>query len=134
MTTKIKLTIAVTFCLFGSLLNAQRNVNWVGGTPGNETDWFCHKNWSNAKVPDEFTNVYIANTSSSTFQYPVIKGKEAEALSVYIVPEANLTIEKSGSLYVVNSLSQPNTKSLINRGNLILFDQIADNEIMVEQY
>ena len=132
MKTMVTLNLFIAFCFFGTLMSAQRNVTWIGGTPGQESDWFCNKNWSNAHVPDEFSNVYIINVSSSTFHYPVIKSKEATALSISIVSEGKLTIEKSGTLSVIEAIIVQNNKSIINRGKLIVESQELKSEYVFE--
>lgn len=132
MKTLITLQLFITFCFLGNVLSAQRNVTWLGGTPGQESNWFCDKNWSNAHVPDEFSNVYINNVSTSTFHYPVIKSKEATALSISIVSEGKLTIEKSGTLSVIEAINVQNNKSIINRGKLIVESQELKSEFVFE--
>lgn len=114
----------VTFCAIITLfflslnLSAQRTVTWIGGTPGQETNWFCYKNWSNSKVPDEFTDVIIANISTTTFHYPVIKSKEAKVNSISIVSQATLTIEKSGKLTINDTILAQSNLCIINKGSI----------------
>jgi hypothetical protein len=132
MKTLITLNLFITFCFLGNVLSAQRNVTWIGGTPGQESNWFCYKNWSNANVPDEFTNVYIIDVSSSTFHYPVIKSKEATVLSISIVSEGKLTIEKTGSLSVIDTIILKNNKSIINSGKLNVESQGLKSEYVFE--
>lgn len=80
---------------------AQRTTTWKGGTPGRETAWDCPKNWSNNAVPDEFSNVIIPNVSTTTRSLPVIRSGEVEVNTLFIHPNARLTIAASAELRVL---------------------------------
>ncbi len=123
MKTKIFLNIFLVYSICGPQLQAQRNTTWIGGAPGNETNWFCYKNWSNANVPDEFSNVYIGNVSSSTFHYPVIKRKDAIVHSLSIVNGGKLTIERLATLKIEDTLFLQDNDCITNRGKLIMQNQ-----------
>lgn len=73
---------------------------WKGGTPGMENDWYCPKNWSKYKVPDAFADVIIPDVSTTTQHMPVIKDGRAEANSLFIYPNANLTVAEPAQLVV----------------------------------
>lgn len=64
---------AISIALFLSLslaLTAQSTAVWQGGKPGQPTNWNCADNWSEGRVPDEFTQVIIPHGAHF---YPVIK-------------------------------------------------------------
>lgn len=85
-----------SICLFTLIaitsVSGQKNNTWRGGAPGHETEWAYFKNWSAGRVPNEFDRVVIPDVSSSTNDYPVIKAKEIEVLSLYIQQGATLTL------------------------------------------
>ena len=99
----VLLSIATAFALLFGLattLSAQNTVVWKGGTPGQENNWNCPKNWSKYKVPDEFSDVVIPDVSSTTHATPVIKSGTFEVNSIQIQSNAQLTIESGARLVV----------------------------------
>lgn len=90
----------VGLLLLSQLLAAQVTNVWKGGTPGRETDWHCPKNWSKGDVPDEFTDVVIADVSSTTRRYPVIAHGQIEVASLLIRSGAALTVRPGASLWL----------------------------------
>ena len=87
------LTLITTFA------TAQTTAIWVGGTPGKETKWNEAKNWSNYRVPDEFSNVIIKNNNSGHQAQPVISGV-VEVSSIEIQASACLTISDDGEIII----------------------------------
>jgi hypothetical protein len=83
--------------LAASETNAQIQNVWVGGTPGRPIDWNIASNWSLQRVPDEFHDVVIPNTASTTFSYPVIF-RDVEIHSLRIESGAKLVILETGNL------------------------------------
>ncbi len=82
---------------------AQNTVSWLGGTPGRETTWNEARNWSNYQVPDLFSNVLIADVSTTTRSYPLIKnGAIVELNSISIESDAKLCVEEGAQL-IINS-------------------------------
>lgn len=77
--------------------NAQIENVWVGGKPGRPIDWGVAANWSLQRVPNEFHDVVIPNTSSTTFSYPVIYN-EVEINTLRIESGAKLVIQETGKL------------------------------------
>ena len=63
----MKTLIIFLLTLSSSILVAQKSVTWVGGTPGSETSWDEPRNWSDHHVPNEFSNVFIPDVSTSSF-------------------------------------------------------------------
>jgi len=98
------------FCFF-FLVNvpfceAQKINSWKGGTPGQEANWSCAKNWSANRVPDAFQNVIIPDVSSGSGVYPTIKDGGLEVNALILESGAALEIAKKGSLTVVTSLDK----------------------------
>jgi hypothetical protein len=98
------LTIAATLPLmlvcFANALSAQNAVTWKGGTPGQEGNWDCPKNWSSYRVPDEFSDVVIPDVSTTTLAAPKIMSGNYEVNSIQLLPNARLTIEHGAQLVV----------------------------------
>jgi hypothetical protein len=79
--------------------NAQTTNTWKGGTPGQESNWACSKNWSLNRIPDAFHHVVISDVSTSTGKYPVIIKGEVEVLSLKIETGASLTLLPQARLF-----------------------------------
>ena len=73
---------------------------WRGGTPGQETNWACSKNWSLSRVPDAFHNVIIPNVSTGSGKFPVIQSGMIELNQLDIHPCATLTVRENVRLLV----------------------------------
>jgi hypothetical protein len=82
----------ITFCLLTTTLPAQIVNVWKGGSPGHETDWNYHKNWSLAKTPDVFHAVVIPDISTKTRKYPFVKSGEIDVQSIEIQSGAKLYV------------------------------------------
>ncbi len=83
-------------------LCAQVTSIWVGDTPGHKTDWHQPYNWSNQRVPDEFTDVIIPLDESQPDNYPVYSDGRQEINSLAIWPGALLHI-KGGELVILDT-------------------------------
>jgi hypothetical protein len=111
------LTLTVTvFC--------QKNNTWKGGAPGLENDWNCPKNWSAYSVPDDFTNVFIPDVSSTSLSQPVIKSGKVEINAIFIASNAVLTVEKDAQLVVLTEAEGVNNRSVKLKGSLLLLDEL----------
>ena len=98
----MKTLFIAIFTLVASTTFSQELVTWKGGTPGAEDRWDVAKNWSNNRVPDEFSDVIIADVSSTTRVYPVIRYGEFEVNSLQLVATAMLEIQKDALLTILN--------------------------------
>lgn len=110
--------IASLFCILffaANELNAQVQNKWVGGTPGRSTDWDAASNWSLQRVPNEFSDVVIPNTSTTTFSYPAID-KAVEINSLRIESGAKLVIAETGKLQL--NLVGASSDALANAGEI----------------
>jgi len=92
-----------------------RNV-WVGGMPGRPIDWDVAANWSLQRVPNEFHDVVIPNTSTTTACYPVIDG-EVEIHTLRIESGARLFILETGKLDL-NATGSKLSDALANNGEI----------------
>jgi len=107
--------------------SAQIQNVWVGGMPGRPIDWNVAANWSLQQVPNEFHDVLVPNTSTTTFSYPVIFN-EVEINSLRIESGAKLVILETGKLQLnaVGTMSEvlANAGEIENRShNLIGFHE-----------
>jgi len=108
---------------------AQITSIWKGNTPGHESQWECPSNWSNNRVPDEFTDVIIQVDISNDYHYPVFNMSETEINSLRIWPGAYLHL-KSGNLFILDAASNYfNRSQIVGKGKPVLVDdpQLASN-------
>ena len=124
---KTLLIIALTFTT--TILMAQNTVTWVGGTPGKESDWNEPKNWSNHKVPNEFSDVFIKDVGTTTFNFPEIKNGLIEINSLQITSSGQLKINESAQLIVYGATEGLVKDNVIIQGSLIVLDEISEKEI-----
>lgn len=131
----MKTIIIAILTLTTTIINAQNSVNWVGGTPGKETAWNEPKNWSNQRVPDEFSNVYINNVSSTTLAYPTIENGKVELNALFVAPNAELTINKDVQLVIYDYAEGIFSDNLKMNGSLFLADELEtkSNKATVQQ-
>lgn len=97
---------AVLVLLTGSqnLLSAQKTATWEGGTPGNSNAWNCPSNWKEGCVPNEFSDVIIANDPGHSILWtPVINNDAAQINSLTITAGSSLDIGKNGCLEVLSN-------------------------------
>jgi hypothetical protein len=91
--------MVLTFMVVANAAFAQKIATWIGGTPGQEHAWTTAKNWSNNRVPDQFTTVVIKTQNTGHQAQPYITEKVVVAeLNVYA--GAALTIHKTGVLEI----------------------------------
>lgn len=83
---------------------AQKTVVWKGGTPGQETNWHCPKNWSTHTVPDAFSDVVIPDVSTTTRALPEIRTGEVEINRLTIAPHASLSLGESARLAILDDV------------------------------
>jgi len=124
----MKTLLIALFTLISTITIAQNQVTWKGGTPGKETSWNEARNWSNNRVPDEFSDVIIPDVSTSTFSTPVIKEGTIELNSIMIESNAQLTIEASAKVIVYGYTEGLINNNLQLKGSLIVLDEYAENE------
>ncbi|MCB0520866.1 MAG: hypothetical protein H6577_21210 [Lewinellaceae bacterium] len=119
--------LAVAFALFLSIpfTQGQRTLNWMGGTPGHETDWQCPKNWYEGRLPDEFSNVSIADVSTRSLVYPVLKDA-VWINSLRLEGNARLTILNSGQLTIYQDAFIPHQENLKVNGLLNILNELEE--------
>ncbi|MFT5166389.1 MAG: hypothetical protein ACI8P3_001620 [Saprospiraceae bacterium] len=113
------LTLTTTFTF------AQQSVTWKGGTPGKETNWNEARNWSNNRVPNEFSDVNIPDVSTSTFSDPVIKEGIIELNSIRIASNGLLTVEASAKVIVYGYVEGIIKENLNLKGTLFIMEEFA---------
>ncbi len=67
---------------------------WKGKVPGHEYDWNWPGNWSNNRLPDDFTDVFIPVDNTLNRNYPIIKADRVEINSLNMHIDASITILK----------------------------------------
>lgn len=96
---KTTLFIALShFLFFGFSISAQTTATWQGGKPGRTTDWNCSANWSEGRVPDEFTQVIIP---TGAYCYPVIQSAPVPIDALLLEAGAKLTIQGGATLSIL---------------------------------
>lgn len=94
-----KLTFSIILTLsFSFSLSAQISATWQGGKPGRATDWNCPANWSEDRVPDEFTQVIIPSGAN---YYPVIQYTPAPIDALLMESGTTLTIQDGANLTIL---------------------------------
>jgi hypothetical protein len=78
---------------------AQDETQWIGGTPGQETEWHQARNWSTNEVPDEDTHVVIDFLNSGHNSQPTIS-QDAVAASIEVRSLGKLTITDNAELII----------------------------------
>lgn len=94
-------TICFTIAFFLSIsfnISAQNIAIWQGGKPGRTTEWNCPANWSEGRVPDEFTQVIIP---TGTNYYPVIQYAPSPIDALMMEGGAKLTIRDGARLSIL---------------------------------
>ncbi|HUR30120.1 MAG TPA: hypothetical protein VMZ69_01740 [Saprospiraceae bacterium] len=118
----MKTCIIILFSLLAFDAFSQVKSVWRGNTPGREKDWNAETNWSNNRIPDEFTDVVIELDISVKRNYPVLVTDKTEINSLNIWPGATLTI-KEGQLLVLDLWKTNfNRFQVIGKGKLIRSD------------
>lgn len=98
----MKHSIFLLMMLFSISSFAQTTAHWKGGTPGKKNCWHEAKNWSDNRVPDEFTYVVIEALNTGHHALPVIS-QEIEVGGIDIYGGASLTIKNTGSVTIDGS-------------------------------
>ncbi|MBC7777293.1 MAG: hypothetical protein H7246_17805 [Phycisphaerae bacterium] len=101
-----------------NVLSAQKTATWIGGFPGQETNWACARNWSLNKVPDANCHAVIPMLLNGKKNYPVLSAPDQEVYSLVIETHAELTILPSGELNILGL--SPYDKPFWNAGALFL--------------
>ncbi|NOT36982.1 MAG: hypothetical protein HOP11_06360 [Saprospiraceae bacterium] len=81
-------------------LMSQISTYWIGGQPGKSRDWNTSSNWSNSKVPNEFSDVKIVYKESNVDCYPEINKGSFKVHSITIEHGASLRIQKNAELTI----------------------------------
>jgi len=88
----------ILFLGFSFSLSAQTTAVWQGGKPGRTTDWNCPANWSEGRVPDEYTQVIIPTGAN---YYPVIRYAPTPIDALLMEAGTKLTIQDGARLAIL---------------------------------
>ena len=116
------LMLCLAVCALHTAATAQRLNQWTGGQPGRETDWSCAENWSLGRVPDWTQDVVVADVSTRTNHYPIVRGGPFEVGSLVIPAPARLTVAADATLIVAGANSY--ATGLWNDGRLTLLGKL----------
>lgn len=119
----ILLMTLTTTCLIG-----QKAVTWIGGTPGKECQWNEPKNWSDHKVPNEFSNVIIGTKGNGSRYYPEIKSGVIELNALDITSNAKLKINDSAKLIIYDSANGLFAANINTGGTIIVMGDTFENK------
>lgn len=92
---------------------------WKGGTPGQETNWHCPKNWSTGTVPDVFSDVVIPDVSTTTRALPEIRSGEVEVNRLTIAHNAGLSLAEAAQLVVLEDMGGIEITGFRNNSRLL---------------
>lgn len=107
---KKSLAIIALFFLVSLSAEAQRIATWKGGQTGRPRDWNCPTNWKEGRVPNEFSNVFIPDVSTSTFCYPLIDKGIVEVASLEYAPNARVDVRGNARFIVLDALTKTPTQ------------------------
>ncbi len=124
----MKTLIIAILTLTTTFITAQNTTIWVGGTPGKETKWDEAKNWSNHRVPDEFSNVIILDVSTTTFSYPEIISGNIELNSLTIESNATISIHQNARLVVFDNIEGVAINDLKSQGRILVLNENSDHQ------
>ncbi len=116
------------------MCEAQISAYWIGGKAGRTRDWNCAANWSNNKIPNEFTDVFLKDKESNSSLFPEIVKGNVKIHSLSFESGTHLKIHKEAILTILKELNQKlDLEKIELDGNLILkyqnINEIAENQI-----
>lgn len=100
---------------------SQVAATWKGNTPGHELEWGYASNWSNNRIPDQFTDVVIPYDETLGKNYPVVQTATVEINSICIRTGAQIQIEYTCEIRlldadtVLRAQTITSTKELVHR-------------------
>ncbi len=90
-------------------------MTWVGGTPGNETDWKQATNWTCGFVPTVVDDIYIY---PATYIPAITVADSGFARNLTIYAGGNIYLDNNAKLYVKGTLT--NNSTLTGPGTVVL--------------
>jgi hypothetical protein len=115
-------------------VSAQTTAVWQGGKPGRTTDWNCPANWSEGRVPNEFTQVIIP---AGATHYPVIYYTSAPIDALLMEAGTRLTITDGAKLAVLGETGISDGISVLgqleNNGTLEVGEAVSGGIAFLEQ-
>jgi hypothetical protein len=98
---------------------------WLGGTPGQETNWDNPRNWSENRVPDEDSWVIVQNLNTGHHAFPIINS-EVIISGIEVHAGASLKVAAAGELIIdgeyANNYGILNYGDVINEGRISIFN------------
>ena len=92
---------------------------WKGNTPGHELEWQYASNWSNNRIPDEFTDVVIPYDETLGKNYPVVQTTNVEINSICIRLGAQIQIESACEIHVLAPDTVLHAQTIITTKELV---------------
>ncbi len=133
----LTLSIATILTLIIGLsisLSAQTTATWQGGKPGRTTEWNCAANWSEGRVPDEFTQVIIP---AGAAYYPVLKNEATPIDALLMEGNTALTLENGAILTVLGETGRFDGITVLgkitNNGTLVIENASPTNIAFMRQ-
>ena len=132
-----KSIIPFILCILSCLLIqndliAQDKMVWKGGTPGQENNWFCAKNWIPQGLPNEFSDVIIPGVTTTSFSSPIINTGLVEVNTIHLISGGNLTIEENAQLLVYTDHVGLVNNAVQIKGSLIVSGDLSENKDISE--
>lgn len=127
-------TTMVLILGFQVSLNGQKMTTWQGGKPGRTTDWNCPANWSEGRVPDEFTQVVIPTGANC---YPVIQSAQVPIDALLLEAGARLTVQSGATLSILGETGIFDGITLLghieNNGRLEIGETVTVSTALLKQ-
>lgn len=98
----MKFVFILLFCSITACCTAQITAIWKGNAPGHPCDWNWPGNWSNSRLPDAFTDVFIPVDNTLSSNYPILQTAGVEINSLTMHPGASIIIKK-GELSILDA-------------------------------
>ena len=111
--------------LFSNETFSQKTTVWIGGQAGRESDWDCPQNWSDNRVPNEFSDVILPDISTQSRVLPIIKTGLVQINSLSVDASAMLLVAKDAKLLVFGRCQTENPASIRVEGNFRGLDEIS---------
>ena len=91
---------------------------WKGNTPGHEVEWAYASNWSNNRIPDEFTDVVIPFDITLGKNYPVIRTPNVEVNSLSVIAGAQIQMDAACTIRILTSNTNLSPQTLVTTKDL----------------
>lgn len=117
---RVQFSATALFLISTLSLFSQKVNTWKGGAPGMEHEWFCPKNWSAGTIPNEFSNVFIPDVTTTTQATPVIQSGKVEINTLILQTNAVLTIGPAAELVIQETAEGIDPTTVVLKGKILL--------------